>query len=184
MDLEIAALESAITAGQEIPSPLFIAANLSPAAITDPRVQYLLLTSALPPERMVIDFTGHDSEGQRAGEDWEAISVALDLLRRNGARLSMDFSSEDRSILRIREIRPDIIKLDRDFISGLVHGQAGEATAAVRGLARDTGAVLVAEGIETQAELDAVIEAGVTAGQGFLLGRPSANPADWTSWVA
>lgn len=184
MDLEIAALESAITAGQEIPSPLFIAANLSPAAITDPRVQYLLLTSALPPERMVIDFTGHDSEGQRAGEDWEAISVALDLLRRNGASLSMDFSSEDRSILRIREIRPDIIKLDRDFISGLVHGQAGEAAAAVRGLARETGAVLVAEGIETQAELDAVIEAGVTAGQGFLLGRPSANPADWTSWVA
>ena len=114
----------------------------------------------------------------------EAVNAALDSLRRYGVRFSMDFPGEGPSLGRIHEVRPDIIKLGRDFISGLIGGQAMDATLVVRELARETGAVLVAEGIETRAELDAVMKAGVTAGQGFLLGRPSANPDDWTSWIA
>jgi hypothetical protein len=54
---------------------------------------------------------------------------------------------------------------------------------AVIGLAREVGALLAAEGIETEAELAAVIAAGVTAGQGYLLGRPSVHPLDWSPWV-
>lgn len=50
-------------------------------------------------------------------------------------------------------------------------------------LAREVGAVLAAEGIETETELKAVIEAGMTAGQGYLLGRPSVHPLEWSSWV-
>ena len=177
-DLEIAALESAIAAGQEIPAPLFIAVNLSPAAITDPRIQYLLLTSSLPPDRIIIDLTE-----QAGGQDWAAVAGTLEPLRRHGLRFSMDGSDDDALIVCVRSIRPEIIKLDRGFISSLVDGQ-NRSVAAVRGLARETGGVLAAEGIETQAELAAVIEAGVTAGQGFLLGRPSANPDDWASWTA
>jgi EAL domain-containing protein (putative c-di-GMP-specific phosphodiesterase class I) len=184
MDLEMTALESAITAGQEIPAPLLIAVKLSPAAVADARAQYLLLTSALAPDRIVIDFMRHDGAGKGGVGDTEGFNAALDSLRRYGVRFSMDFPGEGLSIGRIREIRPDIIKLGRDFLSGLVDGQAGDATLAVRDLARETGAVLVAEGIETRAELEAVITAGVTAGQGFLLGRPSADPDDWTSWIA
>ena len=44
-------------------------------------------------------------------------------------------------------------------------------------LCRSQGAQVIAEGIETQAELEAVIEAGVPLGQGYYLGRPSANGA-------
>jgi EAL domain-containing protein (putative c-di-GMP-specific phosphodiesterase class I) len=40
----------------------------------------------------------------------------------------------------------------------------------------------VAEGIETAAELDAVTTLGMTAGQGYFLGRPSLEPADWALW--
>lgn len=184
MDLEIAALESAITAGQEIPAPLLIGVKLSPAAITDARAQYLLLTSALAPDRIVVDFMGQDVPGSGGLGDWEAFRGALDTLRRYGVRFSMDFPRDGLSAGRIREVRPDVIKLGRDFFGGLVDGQAGDSAAVVQELAAETGAVLVAEGIETRAELDAVLEAGVTAGQGFLLGRPSANPDDWTSWVA
>lgn len=183
-DLEIAALESAITAGQEIPAPLLIAVKLSPAAITDARAQYLLLTSALAPDRIVVDFMGQDVPGSGGLGDWEAFRGALDTLRRYGVRFSMDFPRDGLSAGRIREVRPDVIKLGRDFFGGLVDGQAGDSAAVVQELAAEAGAVLVAEGIETRAELDAVLEAGVTAGQGFLLGRPSANPDDWTSWVA
>ena len=47
---------------------------------------------------------------------------------------------------------------------------------------RQIGADLVAEGIETPAELSAVMELGMTTGQGYLLGRPSVQPADWAAW--
>jgi EAL domain-containing protein (putative c-di-GMP-specific phosphodiesterase class I) len=48
--------------------------------------------------------------------------------------------------------------------------------------ARQIGADLVAEGIETQDELSAIMELGMTTGQGYLLGRPSVQPLDWAAW--
>jgi len=42
--------------------------------------------------------------------------------------------------------------------------------------------VLIAEGIETEAELQAVQRLGFHAGQGYLLGRPSTRPEDWIQW--
>ncbi|MHA7223348.1 EAL domain-containing protein [Arthrobacter sp. RHLT1-20] len=48
--------------------------------------------------------------------------------------------------------------------------------------ARQIGATVVAEGIETPAELAAVAAIGMTARQGYLLGRPSIHPRDWTAW--
>jgi EAL domain-containing protein (putative c-di-GMP-specific phosphodiesterase class I) len=51
------------------------------------------------------------------------------------------------------------------------------------GFAKEIGAYLVAEGIETEAELSAVAELGMHAGQGYLLGRPSARPEDWARWA-
>ena len=44
------------------------------------------------------------------------------------------------------------------------------------------GTSLVAEGIETVGELKVLTELGITAGQGYLLGRPSVRPKDWASW--
>jgi EAL domain-containing protein (putative c-di-GMP-specific phosphodiesterase class I) len=48
--------------------------------------------------------------------------------------------------------------------------------------ARQIGATLVAEGIETQAELTAVTALGLTAGQGYFFGRPSVHPREWAAW--
>lgn len=48
------------------------------------------------------------------------------------------------------------------------------------GFATQIGARIVAKGIETQAELTAVIERGMTSGQGYFLGRATIHPADWT----
>jgi EAL domain-containing protein (putative c-di-GMP-specific phosphodiesterase class I) len=98
-------------------------------------------------------------------------------------RLAVDgsgggFASTD----RIRTMRPDVIKLDRSFIERITMSP-GRADPAVTALALEIGAVLAAEGIETQAELAAVIEAGMTTGQGYLLGRPSVHPLDWSAWV-
>ena len=55
--------------------------------------------------------------------------------------------------------------------------------AAMVEFAKQISATLVAEGIETSAELSAVTGLGMTAGQGYLLGRPSIQPRDWATWV-
>jgi hypothetical protein len=48
--------------------------------------------------------------------------------------------------------------------------------------ATELGAILVAEGIETDMELSTVTEVGMNAGQGYLLGRPSVRAEDWSRW--
>jgi hypothetical protein len=53
----------------------------------------------------------------------------------------------------------------------------------VDGIRQRGRAGLAAEGIETQAEPAAVVEAGMTTGQGYLLGRTSVHPLDWSAWI-
>lgn len=114
---------------------------------------------------------------------WRALLRALEPLRHRGLRVAVDGSrSGFTPAERILSLRPDIIKLDRTFIDGILEG-SDQHEPAVIGLAREVGAVLAAEGIETEAELEAITRAGLTAGQGYLLGRPSVHPLDWSSWV-
>lgn len=177
-ELEHAALESAVAAGQEIPSPLFIAVNLNPAALIDVGIQYLLLASSLPPTRIIIDLTEKASD-----QAWDTLSGILEKLRRHGLRISMTPDNDETTIDVVRIVRPDIIKIGREFTRSVSDGQTA-TVAAIGQLADEAGAVLTAEGIETGAELEALLDVGVTAGQGFLLGRPSANPDDWAHWTA
>lgn len=177
-ELEIAALRCALVAAREIPSHFFLAFNLSPATFTDPRVQDLLQHSGLSIDKIVVELKGLASDGQ-----WNALLRALKPLRQQGLRVAVDGSGAGFTpAKRILSLRPDIIKLDRTFIEA-IFDRSDQDEPAVIVLAREVGAVLAAEGIETETELAAVIEAGMTAGQGYLLGRPSVHPLEWSSWV-
>ena len=179
-DLEIAALLRALTAAHSVPEPLFIALNLTPATCLDPRIHGLLEHSQLPMDRIIIELTG-----QVASDQYPSLSAALTPLRSRGLRLAVDgagagFTSMD----QILELSPDIIKLDRRFIENIEHSEGQRLRgAAMAELAHYIGAELTAEGIETVAELSAVTELGMTAAQGYLLGRPSVHPLDWNSWI-
>jgi len=85
-----------------------------------------------------------------------------------------DLGAGHASLAALARVRPGIVKIDR----GLVHGLDGdrlrrELVAAIVGFAQRAGMELIAEGIETWAELEALRSIGVTLGQGFLLGRPA-----------
>ena len=70
-------------------------------------------------------------------------------------------------------LQPDIIKLDRSLIDGIDADPARRALSrALHHFAAEIGADLVAEGIERTADLDTLIELGITYGQGFLLATP------------
>jgi EAL domain-containing protein (putative c-di-GMP-specific phosphodiesterase class I) len=177
-DLEIAALQCALSAAREVPPHLFVAFNISPATLTRTRATELLTASVLPPERIVVELTGIASE-----------SVCKDLigilapLRRKGLRIAVDGSGPGYTPAEhIRRLRPDVIKVDRTFIENILGSRAPDDPAVLE-LAWEVGAVLAAEGIETAEELTAVMRAGMTAGQGYLLGRHSVHPLDWSAWV-
>lgn len=179
-DLEIAALHRALTAAQAVPEHLFIALNLTPATCMDPRIQGLLEHSQLAVDRIVIELNG-----QVPADKYASLTAALAPLRRRGLRIAVDgagagFTSMD----QVLELHPDIIKLGRTFIEGIENSEWQRLRAAAMGeLARHIGAVLAAQGVETEAELAAVTELGIGAAQGYLLGRPSVHPLDWNAWT-
>ncbi|WP_185982272.1 EAL domain-containing protein [Arthrobacter sp. KBS0703] len=177
-ELELAALQCALSAAREIPPHLFIAFNLSPTTFVHAPIRELLEHSQVAVDRIVVDLTGPAGTG-----DWEAAARALDRLRRRGLRIAVDGSGSDAPTpAQILSLRPDIIRLDRPFITAITASPSGDSHDVVS-LALEVGAVLAAEGVETEAELAAVVEAGLTEGQGYLLGRPSVHPLDWSAWI-
>lgn len=79
----------------------------------------------------------------------------------------------------IADLHPKIVKLDRDLIMGLTKDtRMFRLVSAIVVLCRELEAAVVAEGIETKEELEAVIEAGARYGQGYLLAKPAFPPPD------
>lgn len=116
--------------------------------------------------------------------DYEPLATALSPLRRAGLRIAVDDAGAGFASMRhILELKPDLIKLDRDIIAGIDTDPGQRALgAAMVGFATEIGAGLVAEGIETDAELEMVARLGMGTAQGYLLGRPSTEPEDWAQW--
>lgn len=178
-DLEIAALETALTAAPGLPSGIYVALNASPSTCLDPRLPGILERSGLALDRIVLELTE-----RLEVEEYCPLISALEPLRRRGLRIAIDDAGSGFASMRhVLHIRPDIIKLDRTLITGIQDDDAQRALgAAMAEFARRLGATLVAEGIETESELATVTELGMTAGQGYLLGRPTVDERDWADW--
>lgn len=169
-ELEAASLSAAVAAAEVLPHRAWLSLNVSPA---------LLLHSSLPPllrnvqRPLVLELTEHEPIG-----DYAAIRVALRSIGRT-ARLAVDDAGAGFASLRhLAELRPSIVKLDRDLIAGVATDQARQALiAGLRHYADRSRCILVAEGVETDAERRAVLELGVDLGQGYLFGPPSPTGA-------
>jgi PAS domain S-box-containing protein len=178
-DLEFLALRTALATATELPPDLYVAVNLSPGACLDPRLTTVIQDSAIPACRIVLEVTERHEV-----TDYAQLADVLSLLRGSGVRIAIDDAGAGFASMRhILQLKPDLIKLDRDIIAGIDTDPGQRALgAAMVGFAKETGADLVAEGIETEAELTAVTKLGMSAGQGYLLGRPSVRPETWTQW--
>jgi len=126
--------------------------------------------SAVPPELLELEIT----ETVLASSPEDALA-ALRRLKALGVRIAIDdFGTGYSSLGRLKEFPIDSIKLDRLFIRGI----ASDATdrhivAMVIGLARGLGMDVVAEGVETEAQLAVLDELGCGFVQGYLLARPA-----------
>lgn len=104
-------------------------------------------------------------------------------IRGRGVYLVVDDLGAGYSNLRyIADLHPRVVKLDRDLIAGLVKDtRMFKLVSAIVVLCKELDAMVVAEGIETAQELDAVQAAGARFGQGYLLAKP-AFPPPLISW--
>ncbi|GAB3200567.1 hypothetical protein GCM10027261_32850 [Geodermatophilus arenarius] len=169
VELELLAVHAALEAGDRLPRGLRLAVNLSPEALLAPEVGEALL-EGVRRTALTVEITEHSPIA-----DYGPVLGALAPLRAAGIRLSIDDAGAGYASLRhILRLRPDTIKLDIALVSGVDVDPARQAmTAAMVAFAADTGATLVAEGIETTAERDALLSRGVRYGQGHLFGRPA-----------
>jgi EAL domain-containing protein (putative c-di-GMP-specific phosphodiesterase class I) len=167
-ELELAAVHAAIAQLTSLPADTYLSVNLSPETLTAVHPSTLLRDA--PGDRIVVEVTEH-----AAVQDYDALLAALHTLRSLGVRLAIDDAGAGFASLRhILRLTPEIIKLDlaltRDVDSDPV--RRALATALVR-FATDTGASIVAEGIETESELATLRDLGVACGQGYHIGRPA-----------
>jgi EAL domain-containing protein (putative c-di-GMP-specific phosphodiesterase class I) len=162
---EVRALRVALRALPLLPADARLSVNLGAIALCAPGVLDELLPVA---GRLWVEVT----EFRRTGED--AIR-ALRELQSAGAVIAVDdagqgFGTAD----RIHELQPEVVKIDRTVTWRMVDGTASVEDWALLAAARACGAVVVAEGVETPAMLDAVRALGIPLAQGWTFGRQPA----------
>ncbi len=103
------------------------------------------------------------------------MGAALGALRAHGARIAIDDAGAGFASLRhTLRLAPDLIKLDISITESIDSDRARRALAkALISFAGEMEMTIVAEGIETRAELDTLLGLGVRFGQGFFLARPA-----------
>jgi diguanylate cyclase (GGDEF)-like protein len=168
--LERACLRAALELFVSRPRDVLLSVNLSAPVLLDRRTLDLLDRPA-DLSGLIVEVTEEalvQSESQ--------LQQTMRPLLARGAKLAVDDMGAGYSGLRqITTVHPSYLKLDRSLIAGIDEDSDRQAlVGALVGYATHVGSLLVAEGIETAAELSALIELGVPLVQGFYLGRPAA----------
>jgi EAL domain-containing protein (putative c-di-GMP-specific phosphodiesterase class I)/AmiR/NasT family two-component response regulator len=166
-DLELTALRLAMAEIGSIPDGAYLAVNISPATAMSRQFQEGV--TDIDPGRVVLEITEHAKV-----EDYEALAECLRAVRARGARLAIDDAGAGFASLRhTLLLAPDVIKLDISLTQNIHSDRARRALAtALISFASEIEAAIVAEGIETQEQMDTLRSLGVEYGQGYFLARP------------
>lgn len=167
LELERITLARALSTLPTMAAGEFLAINASPASLHDDQILALLEASDL--SRLVVEITEHD-----AVNDYGLTREALAVLRSRGAQIAVDDVGAGFASLRhVLLLQPDVVKLDTSLTRDVHESQRQHAI--VQALVRfssEVGATVLAEGIEVPEQIPALIDAGVTLGQGWHLGVP------------
>lgn len=171
----------------EWPDAVRILVNLSSQQVSSPglveSVSQTLADTGLSPHRLEFEVTESSIvQSVRAAEQ------VLMSLRGLGVRIALDdFGTGYSSLSHIRELRFDTIKIDRSFVSdAAVRADCGAIVRAITSLACDLGIETIAEGVETERQLDWIRGAGCDEAQGYLFSKPVPKAAadillrDWS----
>jgi PAS domain S-box-containing protein len=165
LELEAACLGAALDVAPGLPAEAWLNVNVSPEVILSGLVDSILPVTG---RSVVLEITEH-----QAITDYQGFRDAVAPIR-NRVRIAVDDAGAGFASLRhIVELAPAMVKLDRSLIAGIATDVARQgAVAGMLRFAETAGIVLVAEGIETGAELEVLRRVGIPLGQGYALGGP------------
>jgi EAL domain-containing protein (putative c-di-GMP-specific phosphodiesterase class I) len=154
---------------------MYLALNVSPALLSTGELENVVARGMHDDRPLVVELTEH-----QAVEDYVELSDTLGRLREQGVRVAVDdVGSGFASFRHVTRVNPEILKLDRSLVCGIDEDPVRQSLAsAIVAFARDVGAVVVSEGIESENELSCLMDLSVGCGQGFYLGRPGLGPVE------
>ncbi len=150
---------------------LMVSVNLSQselrsASLTED-VQAILADTGIPPDRLILEITESS-----AMQDPAAAIHTLEKLRELGVRLALDdFGTGYSSLSHLRDFPIHMLKIAKPFVDRI--DRDSTFVEAILGLASTLGLEVIAEGIETRAQAEALRELGCALGQGYYYARPS-----------
>jgi EAL domain-containing protein (putative c-di-GMP-specific phosphodiesterase class I) len=164
---ETLAVKKALKGLKQLPHDIYLSVNVSPETIASGPIGDVLFGAPL--ERIVLEVTEHSSI-----DDYSELASALEPLRKRGLLLAVDDAGAGYASFRhILQLSPDLIKLDISLVRGIDRDRTRRALAsALVRFAEEIGSRIVAEGVETTAELAVLRHLGVSKAQGYLIGRP------------
>ncbi|MFB0612466.1 sensor domain-containing phosphodiesterase [Aurantiacibacter poecillastricola] len=166
IDLEMTAVRCALETVSQVPEGVYAAINASPSTILSGQLRAALENAQT--SELVIEITEHQQVA-----DFRILAREIAALK-PFARIAIDDVGTGYAGLRhLIELQPDILKMDMVLTRHIDRDPARRAiSAAMVQFAHDIDAVLVAEGIETEAERNVMQDLGVDYGQGYHFARP------------
>ena len=160
-----------------------VAVNVAPMSLRTENfaahVAQCLERYGLAPSSLVVEVT------EEAIADGAEAAATLSQLKKSGLKIALDdFGAGYSSLARLRDLPIDILKMDRSFVDRIDVDTSQAALAeTITRLASSLDLALVAEGVETEAQLLTLVDIGCENVQGFLTGYPM-DAAALSEWVA
>jgi diguanylate cyclase (GGDEF)-like protein len=172
--LDLACIDTIVAGARGLPPDQFLSINLAPSTLeasefSSGALLAIFARHELAPDRVIIELTEHQPLN-----DLERARARMSACRRAGIRFAADDIGAGNAGLRLlSELEFDVLKIDLSLVQrSESDGPSTAVIGSVVELATRTGALVVAEGIERSAQIIPLLRLGVTAGQGFYLGRP------------
>ena len=171
-ELELSCVRAALSHLSTFPATPYLAVNVSPQTLVS--AEFDRIVSEVAADRLVVEVTEHE-----VVREYDLLGRVIGGLRERGLRLAVDDAGAGFASFRhVLELSPEIIKLDTHLTRGVSEDHSREAL--IRSLvsfAEDVGATLIAEGIESRADLMTLRNARVPYGQGYLFAHPGPAPS-------
>jgi diguanylate cyclase (GGDEF)-like protein len=177
-DLDRAALDVVLRGARGLDEAVTLSVNVSPRTLESPQFNATTFLSiirrhGMVPGRIVLELTERE-----AIRDPERLRAVLLGVQNAGVRVAADDVGAGNAGLRLlSQFRFDVVKIDLSLVqrAGEGHDKTNSVLRSIVEMADRLGATTIAEGVETSAQLRTARRLGITAGQGYLLGRPGTD---------
>jgi EAL domain-containing protein (putative c-di-GMP-specific phosphodiesterase class I) len=169
-EVEALTLRKALAEKYRVPEGVLLTINVAPARLLADPVKSLVMNGDL--SNVVLELTEHALPPAP-----EALRPVIDKLREKGALVALDDTGAGyQGIQQVAELRPDWVKIDRSLVTGAATDSVRRASLQMFGrVTRRVGALAVAEGVESEEDLETLRELEIPLAQGYLLGAPSGH---------